>query len=166
MKFEFVSAKHHGKVLDKVTLHNTLRRDGICSYCYSRSNGMVLPGLQQRGACSPSTDTTDLQRLHLQRWQASSARNSTTLMPPAWHSNSVDGSIIRAMNASMADHGFGAGMQDTIASHNGLVAHLMAAAGNEIDIQSDDGTSVEYLGYVASYRGPAGFSQGASHTSA
>jgi hypothetical protein len=64
--FEFVAAKHN-KVHDRVTLRNTLRRDGVCSYCFSRTDGMRRGGSTEAGACSPSSDISDLESQYAAR---------------------------------------------------------------------------------------------------
>ena len=67
MTFNFMSAKHHGRVLDSITLTNTLRRDKVCRYCWSRTGGHVRAYASRRGTCTPSTDVHDLKWLRHHR---------------------------------------------------------------------------------------------------
>lgn len=147
MAFEFESAKHD-KVHDRVTLTNTLRRDRVCRYCYSRTGGMVRAGSSQRGACSPPHDIADLELLHDER---------SVVEGSEWEEgdDEDDGDL------ASADVGFGDDDPDNAgspASEGGdegldaLDADDLDLAGEEMDAQSDDGSAPEGDGYTRSYR--------------
>jgi hypothetical protein len=149
MTFEFVAAKH-GKVLDRLTLHNTLRRDGVCSYCFSRTGGFVRAGSRVRGACDPSTSTWDLKRLRRERKrgearggvQLSGAREDAKSGPDyAW--GDPDGDDFEGDDGGDAD------------DSDELSAEEMHAAGHEIDEQSDDSIDAGDSVYTQSYNGSA-----------
>eukprot|EP00892_Ulva_mutabilis_P006097 jgi/Ulvmu1/385/UM001_0392.1 len=78
LTIEFIRADG-SSVRDTVTLTNSLRRDRVCSYCYSRSRGLVVgsaAGAEPRlGACAPSTSLEDIEWLQ----EARLARE-----PPEW----------------------------------------------------------------------------------
>lgn len=123
MTFEFVEAAS-GAVLDTVALHNTLSRDGTCQYCYARTGGHVRADSPMLGACSPPSNTTDLEWLQAQRG--------------GWLGGlSVDN-----------DGGVGVPLADR------LLPEDMWAAGLEMDAQSDYADGAEEPGYVRSYRPP------------
>lgn len=78
MVVEFVNAED-GAVTDSISLHNSLRRDRHCSYCYSRSNGVVLQpplartavaGQDVRAECGEGHGTGDLEALARERLAA------------------------------------------------------------------------------------------------
>lgn len=90
LTMDFIETKG-GAVSDSVTLTNTLRRDGDCRFCYSRSGGMVsgpVGGAEARpGACSPSSDLSDvrwLQELRLARESTAWASALQEEVPQEW----------------------------------------------------------------------------------
>lgn len=90
LTMDFIETKD-GTVSDSVTLTNTLRRDGDCRFCYSRSGGMVsgpVGGAEARpGACGPPSDLSDvrwLQELRLARESPAWARALQDDVPREW----------------------------------------------------------------------------------
>ena len=142
LSFEFVDAKH-GTVLDSITLHNTLRKDRVCSYCYSRTGGAPLAA-GVRAACSPSSDTSDLDALHAARQSAEGVEWRTPRLR-------VVG------DAEPETEPETPGLWGELAAQLGVEEELgeddMAAAGTEMDAQSDTGFGAEAPGYTKSYRG-------------
>lgn len=88
---EFVEAKD-GSVTDSVSLTNSLRRDGVCWYCYSRSRGIVTgpadtAGELRRGSCGAEAGLDDLQwlqELRLARESPEWARALREDLSPQW----------------------------------------------------------------------------------
>lgn len=75
MLVEFVNAEN-GEVTDSISLQNSLRRDGHCSFCYSRSNGNIVRTPAMHGAavdksilseCGVGHGTGDLDTLAQER---------------------------------------------------------------------------------------------------
>ena len=95
MVVEFVNAAD-GAVTDSVTLRNSLRRDGHCSYCYSRSNSATprSPGAggaasagEVRPECGVGHGSGDLDALAQQRLDAEHPEWAAALgdeLPTEW----------------------------------------------------------------------------------
>lgn len=138
LKFEFVDAET-GAALDSITLRNTLRKDRVCSFCYSRTGG-APPAGGMPGACAPSSDTSDLDALYAARQSAEGVEWRAPRLRVVGDSDGVSG-------------GFWGDLAAQLAVEEELDPEDMEAAGAEMDAQSDSGLGAEARGYTKSYRG-------------
>jgi hypothetical protein len=144
MTFDFVAAKH-GKVLDTITLTNTLRREHRCHFCYSYTGGRVPSCTHVQPECSPPENTADLEKLFLERQDAEGVE---------WRAPDADALadilLVDALTNGEEQQSGGESLDD-LRVEDVLDEQDMNGAAKEMDAQSDDGEGPEGPGFTRKY---------------